>query len=312
MIVNRFWGYLCAIMVALLFGVWFSLDKILLGYLHPLALGAMVYLLASALLFLIRISPLHYYILEIIHRESKVDIHISRRNYLTLFLTALFGAVIAPALYLSGLNQITAVNAALLTNVEILFIIILGIFFLKESVKTKDIVGFAFLLVGAIFLSTNNLQNITFDQNVVGSILVVLASFFWAMDTTLTKFLSNKKDIFFITGLKCGVGGSILFIISIFLGLNFTLPINMIPLLFLIGWGCMSFAIVLIYIAIREIGSTRTGSIFSTSAIFGAITAFIILGEPLNATQLLFGILMFVGILILYHKGNNHHAKNKV
>lgn len=292
-------------MVALLFGVWFSLDKILLGYLHPLALGAMVYLLASALLFLIRISPLHYYILEIIHRESKVDIHISRRNYLTLFLTALFGAVIAPALYLSGLNQITAVNAALLTNVEILFIIILGIFFLKESVKTKDIVGFAFLLVGAIFLSTNNLQNITFDQNVVGSILVVLASFFWAMDTTLTKFLSNKKDIFFITGLKCGVGGSILFIISIFLGLNFTLPINMIPLLFLIGWGCMSFAIVLIYIAIREIGSTRTGSIFSTSAIFGAITAFIILGEPLNATQLLFGILMFVGILILYHKGNN-------
>jgi drug/metabolite transporter, DME family len=299
-------------MVALLFGVWFSLDKILLGYLHPLALAAMVYLLASALLFLIRISPLHDHILEIIHGQSKVEIHISRRNYLTLFLTALFGAVIAPALYLSGLNQITAVNAALLTNVEILFIIILGIFFLKESVKTKDIVGFAFLLVGAIFLSTNNLQNITFDQNVVGSLLVVLASFFWAMDTTLTKFLSNKRDIFFLTGLKCGIGGSILFILSIFLGLSFTLPLNMIPLLFLIGWGCMSFAIVLIYIAIREIGSTRTGSIFSTSAIFGAITAFIILGEPLNATQLLFGILMFVGILILYHKGNNHPTKNKV
>ncbi|MBI4813368.1 MAG: DMT family transporter, partial [Methanobacterium sp.] len=202
-----------AIIVALLFGVWFSLDKILLGYLHPLALAAMVYLLASALLFLIRISPLHPRILEIIHRESKVEIHISRRNYLTLFLTALFGAVIAPALYLTGLNQITAVNAALLTNVEILFIIILGVFFLKESVKTKDIVGFAFLLVGAIFLSTNNLQNISFDQNLVGSILVVSASFFWAMDTTLTKFLSNKRDIFFLTVLKCGIGGSILFII---------------------------------------------------------------------------------------------------
>jgi len=302
---NRFWGYLSAVIVALLFGVWFSLDKILLGYLHPLALAAIVYLLASALLFLIRISPLHHHILEIIHRESKVEIHISRRNYLTLFLTALFGAVIAPALYLTGLNQITAVNAALLTNVEILFIIFLGIFFLKESVKTKDIVGFTFLLVGAIFLSTNNLQNISFDQSLVGSLLVVSASFFWALDTTLTKFLSNKRDIFFLTGLKCGIGGSILFIISIFLGLSFKLPLNMIPLLLLIGWGCMSFAIILIYIAIREIGSTRTGSIFSTSAIFGAITAFIVLGEPLKDTQLLFGILMFVGILILYYKGNN-------
>lgn len=305
---NRFWGYLSAIMVALLFGVWFSLDKILLGYLHPLALAALIYLLASAFLFLIRVSPLHYHILEIVHRESNVEIHISRRNYLTLFLTAIFGAVIAPALYLTGLNQITAVNAALLTNVEILFIILLGIFFLKERVKAKDIVGFAFLLIGAIFLSTNNLQDLTFDQSLLGNLLVVSACFFWSMDTTLTKFLSNKRDIFFLTSLKCGIGGLILFLISIFMGLSFALPLNMVPVLFFIALGCMSFSIVLTFIAIREIGSTRTGSIFSTSSLFGAVVAFIVLGEPLEAIQLLFGVLMFWGILILYKNGNktNH------
>ncbi|HII83370.1 MAG TPA: DMT family transporter [Methanobacterium subterraneum] len=301
---NRFWGYLSAVMVALLFGIWFSLDKILLGYLHPLALAALIYLLASAFLFLIRVSPLHHSLLEIFHRESKVEIHISRRNYLTLFLTAIFGAVIAPALYLVGLNQITAVNAALLTNVEILFIILLGTFFLKEKVKAKDILGFIFLLIGAIFLSTNNLQDLTFDQSLVGSLLVVLACFFWSMDTTLTKFLSNKRDIFLLTSLKCGIGGLILFLISIFLGLNFTLPLNMVPVLLFIGLGCMSFSIVLTYVAIREIGSTRTGSIFSTSSLFGAVVAFIVLGEPLEATQLFFGILMFLGILILYKNGN--------
>ena len=301
---NRFWGYLSAVMVALLFGIWFSLDKILLGYLHPLALAALIYLLASAFLFLIRVSPLHHSLLEIFHRESKVEIHISRRNYLTLFLTAILGAVIAPALYLAGLNQITAVNAALLTNVEILFIILLGTFFLKEKVKAKDILGFIFLLIGAIFLSTNNLQDLTFDQSLVGSLLVVSACFFWSMDTTLTKFLSNKRDIFLLTSLKCGIGGLILFLISIFLGLNFTLPLNMVPVLLFIGLGCMSFSIVLTYVAIREIGSTRTGSIFSTSSLFGAVVAFIVLGEPLEATQLFFGILMFLGILILYKNGN--------
>lgn len=301
---NRFWGYLSAILVAILFGVWFTLDKTLLGYLHPLALAAMVYTLASAFLFLIRLSPIHHHILEILHRESKVEIHISRRNYITLFLSALFGAVIAPALYLSGLSQITAVNAALLTNVEILFIILLGIFFLREPVKPKDILGFAFLVIGAIFLSTNNLQNISFDQNLVGSLLIVGSCVFWSMDTTLTKFLSNKRDIFFITGLKCGIGGLILFLISFYLKLSFYLPLKMLPLLLFIGLVCMSFSIVLIYLAIREIGSTRTGSIFSTSSLFGAIIAFIILGEPLKASQLLFGVLMFIGILILYHNGN--------
>ena len=301
---DRFWGYLSAIMVAMLFGVWFTLDKILLNYLHPLALAAMVYTLASVFLFIIRLSPLHPHILEIIHRESKVEINISRRNYFTLFLTALFGAFIAPALYLNGLNQITAVNAALLTNVEILFIILLGIFFLKEKVKLKDLVGFAFLLLGAIFLSTNNLQNLSFDQNLVGSLLVVASCFFWSMDTTLTKFLSNKRDIFFLTGLKCGIGGLILLAVSYLLGLSFELPLDKVPLLLFIGLGCMSFSIVLIYLAIREIGSTRTGSIFSTSSLFGALIAFLVLGEPLEITQLLFGVLMFVGILILYKDGD--------
>jgi len=297
---NRLWGYISAIIVAIRFGIWFTLDKILLGYLHPLALAAMIYTMASAFLLLIRVSPLHHKILEILHRESKVEIHISRRNYLTLFLTAIFGAVIAPSLYLTGLNQITAVNAALLANFEVLFIIILGIFLLKEPTKPKDILGFAFLLIGAIFLSTNNLQNLSLDESLVGSLLVVTSCFFWSMDTILTKFLSKKRDIFFLTGLKCGIGGLILFSICFYLGLSFTLPLSRVPLLLFIGLVCMSFSIVLIYLAIREIGSTRTGSIFSTSSLFGAIIAFIVLGEPLKISQLLFGVLMFIGILILY------------
>jgi drug/metabolite transporter (DMT)-like permease len=286
--------------VALLFGVWFTLDKILLGYLDPLVLAAAIYLLASCFLFLIRLSPLHGRVQDIVNAESKVEIHITRRNILTIILTAVFGAVLAPALYLNGLNQITAVNASLLANVEILFILLLGVFFLKEEVKRKDLVGFGFLLLGAVFLSTNNLQNLSIDQSLVGSLLVVAACFFWSLETILTKFLSKKRDIFLITGLQCGIGGLILLIISLSLGLKFTLPLNMLPLLLFIGIVCMSFSIVLIYLAIREIGSTRTGSIFSMSSLFGAIIAFIVLGEPLVASQLLFGVLMFIGILILY------------
>lgn len=301
---SRFWGYLSAIIVAILFGVWYSLDKILLGYLHPLVLAAMVYTLASMFLLLIRISPLNSPLLEVMHRQSKVETHITRKNYVTLFLTAICGAVMAPALYLSGLDQITAVNAALLCNVEILFIIILGVIFLKETVKTKDILGFAFLLLGAVFLSTNNLQGISFQQNLEGSILVILACFFWSMDTTLTKFLSNKRDLFLLTGIKCGVGGLILVVMSLFMGLSFNLPLNALPLLLFVSVGCMSSSMLLIYIAIREIGSTRTGSIFSTSSLFGAIIAFLILGEPLGIFQLFFGLLMFAGILILYKEVN--------
>ena len=297
---NRSWGYLSALTVALLFGIWFSLDKTLLGYLHPFALAALTYLIASIFLFFVNFSPLKDKVLNLINQDDELENFMSRKDYGILFLTAIFGSVTAPALYLSGLSRITAVNAALLTNVEILFIIIIGIFFLKEEVHKKDILGFAFLLVGAIFLSTNNLQNISFNQSLFGSLLVVSASFFWSLDTSLSKFLSRKQNIIFVTALKSGIGGSILFLLSLILGLNFTLPLFRVPLLLFIGLICVSFSLVLIYYSLRNIGSTRTGSIFALSSLFGAVTAFIALNEPLTILQLSFGFLMLIGVFILY------------
>ncbi|MGZ7049758.1 MAG: DMT family transporter [Methanobacterium sp.] len=297
---NRVWGYVSALMVALLFGVWFSLDKVLLGYLHPFALAALTYLIASAFLFIINFSPLRDRLLDFINRKSEVEDFISRKEYFILFLTAIFGSLIAPALFLSGLSRITAVNAALLANVEIIFIIILGILFLKEKVGKTDILGFAFLLIGAVFLSTNNLQNLSFNQGLFGSILVISSAFFWSMDTILSKFLSHKRNIIFVTALKTLIGGSILFIISLVMGLSFSLPQDKLPLLLFLGLVCLSFSLPLTYYAIRIIGSTRTGSIFSLASLFGAITAFIALGEPLNVSQLSFGLLMIAGVYILY------------
>lgn len=298
--VDRIWGYLGALAVAVLFGLWFTLDKILLNYLHPFALAALIYLLASLTLFIISISPLHPKLLQILHGDTKVETRITRKDYFILFLTAIFGSVIAPSLYLNGLNQITAVNAALLANSEILFIIIIGIFLLKETVNRKDILAFACVLSGTIFLSVNNFQGLSFDTNFYGNLLVIAAAFFWSLDTSISKFLSNKRDITYITALKSAIGASILFLISIVLGLNFTLPLNQLPLLLFIGVFCLSFSLVLIYFAIREIGSTRTGSIYALSSLFGAIIAFIVLEEPFTIYQCFFGLLMLLGVYILY------------
>ncbi|MGV8144005.1 MAG: DMT family transporter [Methanothermobacter sp.] len=297
---DRMWGYLGALAVALLFGVWFTLDKILLNYLHPFVLAAMTYLIATVFLFIIYFSPLYPRVLKILHGDTNVETSISKKEYGILILIALFGSVIAPSINLTGLNQITAVNAALLANTEVLFVILIGIFFLKETVVRKDVLGFACLLIGTIFLSTNNFQNLTLTSNIYGNILVVVAAFFWSLDASLSKFLSNKRDIIYITALECAIGGSVLLVISLSMGLNFRLPLNLIPLLLFIGVICLSFSLVLSYFAIREIGSTRTGSIYALSSLFGAVIAFSVLKEPFTIYQLFFGILMLIGVLILY------------
>lgn len=283
---DRVWGYWAALSVALLFGFWFTLDKILLIHLQPFALAALTYILASITLFSISLSPLHPKVLRILHGSTLVEEYFTRRDYFVLFLTAIFGAVIAPSLYLYGLNQITAVNAALLSNSEMLFIIIIGIFFLKENVQIYDLPAFFFIIMGTISLSTNNFQELSLSPNLYGNLLVVTAAFFWSLDVSLSKFLSKKRDIVLMTGIKCAIGAIILFILSFSMGLSFNLPLEQVPLLLTVGVGCLSFSLVLIYFAIREIGSTRTGSIYSLSSLFGAIIAFSILKEPFSLYQI--------------------------
>ncbi len=306
---DRYWGYVAVITATVFFGVWNTFSKILLEDIDPLSLAALVCLVAGIFLFLIHFSPLNDKITGILNKDTKVEIDISKENYLVLVITVIAGAVIAPFVYLNGLNRITAINASLLLNVEILFIIIIGILFLKESVQRKDIIGFGLLVIGAIFLATNgDLSSVSINEG-IGSLFVIIAAFFWSIDTTLSKFLSNKSDLILITALKCSSGGLTLFLLSLIFGLSFKVPVNHLPYLFFIGIFSIGVAFVLIYFSIRQIGSTRTGSLFALSSLFGAIFAFTLLKEPFTILQVLFGFIMLFGVSIIYkgEKSANHN-----
>jgi drug/metabolite transporter (DMT)-like permease len=232
--------------------------------------------------------------------KFEAEIFMTRKDYLILLITAIAGSVIAPFIYLNGLNEITAVNASLLMNTEVFFIIIIGILFLNERFQKKEVVGLILLLIGTFFLAINgDIRNISVNQS-FGTILVIIAAFFWSIDTTLSKFLSNKRDLLGLSALKCSIGGFVLLTISLLLGLNLSVPINHLPYLLFIGLVSIGFSFVMIYYAIRKIGSTRTGSIFPLSSLFGAIFAFLILSEPFTFLQLLFGLLMILGVYIIY------------
>jgi drug/metabolite transporter (DMT)-like permease len=293
-------GYLSVIVATLLFGIWNTFNKILLNDLDPIALSALVYVIAGIFLFSIRVSPLKDKILDKLNSGIEVETLMSRKDYFILLITAILGSVIAPVIYLNGLNLITAVNASLLMNVEILFIIVIGIFFLKEKFNRKEIFGFFFLIIGTLFFTMNGQLGDFSVSTSLGSVLIIVAAFFWSIDTSLSKFLSNKRDLILITALKCSIGGFILFFLSLKMGLHFKIPLNQIPYLLFIGLISIGFSFVLIYFSIRQIGSTRTGSLFSLSSLFGAIFAFIILKEPFTFSQLFFGLIMLMGVFILF------------
>ena len=294
------YGYVSVVAATVLFGIWNTFSKILLQDLNPLALSALVYSTAGIFLFILRFSSFNNKLMGVLDSRFEAETFMLRKDYVILIITAISGSVIAPVLYLTGLNMITAVTGSLLMNVEVLFIIIIGISVFKEIFNKGEAIGFILIIIGTVFLATNgNILNLSLQEN-FGTILVIIAAFFWSIDTTFSKFLSHKRDLIMVSAAKCSIGGLILLILSLLLHMKLTVPLNHLPYLLFIGIVSIGFSFVMVYYAIRKIGSTRTGSIFPFSSLFGAVFAFIILKEPFTKLQLLFGFLMLLGVLIIY------------
>ena len=297
------WGYVGALASAVLFGISSTLNKIALENMNPLVVAGMIYFVGGIVLFVVHSSPLHGKILKLFETSTKTEHEITRRDFKTLALVILFGSVIAPLMLLQGLSQTTAINASFLLSAESFFTVLLAFIFLKERGKRKDYVGIFVLLVGVVFLTTNGrLQELTLTREVVGNLLVLGACLFWSMDNNLSRFLSKKREITLITALKCLIGGFILLVTSLLLGISLHIPLVSLPYILSVGGFSIATSVLLFLFALREIGSMRTGIIYSTASLFGAVFAFAVLGEPFSIVQLLAGLVMLLGIYLLYRR----------
>jgi drug/metabolite transporter (DMT)-like permease len=297
------WGYVGAIASAVLFGISSTLNKIALENVHPLLVAGMIYFVGGVLLFGIHLSPLHRRLLYLFETTTETETEISKKDYRILAFVILCGSVIAPLMLLYGLDETTAINASLLLNTESLFTILIAFAILKERGTRKDYLAILLLLIGVTFVTTKGeFQMLTITEEVAGNLLIIGACLFWGIDNNLSRFLSKKRDIVMITGLKCLIGGAILLVMFLLLGIGFNVPSISIPYILSVGALSIAFSILLFLFALREIGSMRTGVIFSTSSLFGAIFAFVVLRETFTLIQLLAAIIMLLGVYILYKK----------
>ncbi|MCW3986620.1 MAG: DMT family transporter [Candidatus Bathyarchaeota archaeon] len=297
------WGYVGAIVSAILFGASSTLNKITLEAVNPLIVAGMIYFVGGIFLFIVHLSPLHRKVLALFETPTETETSISKKDYRILALVILCGSIIAPLMLLHGLSEITAINAALLLSTESLFTVLIAFAFLQERGARKDYFGIFLLLLGVVFITTNGeFDRLTLTKEVVGSLLIIGACLFWGMDNNLSKFLSKKRDIVMVTGLKCSIGGAVLLVMSLLLRVSFIIPVTSIPYILSVGAFSIAFSILLFLFALREIGAMRTGVIFSTSSLFGAIFAFAFLREAFTLIQLLAGLAMLLGVFILYRK----------
>ncbi|AEH24583.1 DMT family transporter [Pyrococcus yayanosii] len=292
-------GYIGALLAAFLFGISSTLNKIALENVHPLVVAGSIYLTAGVVLMVIRYTPVKDIILEQLKSKVATQDSFSRKDFLLLGVIALFGSFLAPLLFMFGLDRTTAVNASLLLNTETLFTVILALFLFGEKISRRGAIGILFILVGAVVVSTESLMGVHLTEGLLGNALVVLASLSWAIDNNLSKLLSLKRDLLLVTSLKGLLGGSALLSLAILFGIPLNVPPESLPYLLTVGSLSIGFSIVLFLFALREIGAMKTGAIFATSSLMGAVTAFLVLGESFTGIKAIFGMIMLVGVYLL-------------
>ena len=155
-----------------------------------------------------------------------------------------------PTLYFIGLKQTTASNAAILSNAEIVFTLVIAVLFFKEKIKPVGYVGVILVLFAVIVITANqNLQDLgSLTKINYGDLLVVAPTVLWGIDNNISKILSHKiNNTAKIVQLKSFIGGSLLMAIVIMLGIKININLTQIPNIILLGAGGFGMSIFFFY-----------------------------------------------------------------
>ena len=284
-------GVLYALMAACLFGISTPFAKILLSEMPPLLLGGLLYLGSGLGLLLIRLW-----------RDKgwkKPDL--TRGEWPWLLGAIVFGGMLGPVLLMFGLKSTSASSASLLLNIEAVLTAVIAWVIFKENADKRIVFGMLAIVFGGILLSWP-LELRTSSAVLIGSMLIVFACLCWAIDNNLTRKVSGT-DALFIAGSKGLIAGVVNS--SLALSLGYHLPKGIVLLetavLGFIGYGV---SLLLFVLALRDLGTARTGAYFSTAPFIGAVISILLLGE--STSMMFWFAALFMGLGVWLHLTENH------
>ena len=287
-------GILQALAAACLFGLSTPLAKILTGAMAPVMLAGLLYVGSGIGLSL-------WMLLRKMRRQPITEAPLIRRDVPWLAGAVLFGGVLGPLLLMLGLAQTPASTASLLLNLEAVLTAVLAWVVFRENVDRRVLLGMLAIVAGTLLLSWQHPANVVFPW---GSMAIVGACLCWAIDNNLTRAVAGG-DPLQTAAIKGGVAGAVNVSLALFMGYRFpaALPLLATGLIGFVGYGV---SLVLFVLALRSLGTARTGAYFSTAPFVGAALSLLLFAEHPDLTFWLAGALMALGVWLHVSEAHVH------
>lgn len=280
-------GILAALSAALLFGAGTPLAKLLLDTVSPWLLAGLLYAGSGLGLTLYRR----------LRRAPRVRLPKVGTGWFLAAIVA--GGVLAPVLLMFGLTGMPASGASLLLNAEGVFTALLAWFVFRENFDRRIALGMLAIVAGAVVLSWPGEARFT---QLWPALCILGACFAWGLDNNLTRKVS-LTDATWIAAVKGLVAGSVNLNIAFMLDAQWPAWTPVFGAM-LVGFFAYGISLALFVIALRHLGTARTGAYFSVAPFFGALLA-LLMGESLTVPLLIAGSLMALGVWLHL---TEHHA----
>lgn len=281
---------LYALAAAALFGASTPLAKLLGVDVAPMLLAGLLYLSSGVGLAIVRFA----------RDRGWQRTGLTVREWPWLMGAILFGGVLAPVALMFGLTRTPGATASLMLNLESVLTALLAWVVFRENADRRIVIGMIAIVLGGIVLSWPHQSATAHDWT--GPLAVAFACLCWAIDNNLTRKVS-ASDALFIAGSKGLAAGVVNTSLALAIGAQLPAVTTLSPIL-LVGFLGYGVSLVLFVLALRGLGSARTGAYFSTAPFLGAVISILILGEPVSLWFLVAATLMAIGVLI--HLMENH------
>lgn len=279
-------GYIYAALSAIIFGLMPLLTKIII------ARGATSLTIPFFRVFYVTI------VLFLVLKIKKIDLHLEKRDLLSVILTSIFGSGLTIIILNESYNYVDTGIATSLHFLYPLFVAILCCFFYGEKIKKKQIISLSFALVGIIcFMSKGN-------GSLFGYLLAIASGLTYAfylvkMDKTgLVKMNAFKLSFYLALFTTIEI-----FTMNLFMqDVVFKMDAIAYGLLLVLALSSSFLATVLLQKGVLLLGSTRASFICLLEPVTSMIVGILWLNEAFTFNKGLGGLAIIISLIIFLKK----------
>lgn len=291
---DRISGITCAVAAAALFGASTPLAKELLGQTSPMLLAGLLYAGSG-------VGLGAWLAVRRLRGVPPVETPLAARDLPWLAGAVLSGGILGPVLLMLGLAHTPASSASLLLNLESVLTAVIAWIVFRENVDRRIFIGMLVIVAGGVLLG-GDLRSA--DAGWWGVLGVAGACLCWAIDNNLTRAVSGGDPVQ-IAAIKGMVAGGVNVTLALLAGAGLPPPTTVAAagVVGLLGYGV---SLVLFVLALRHLGTARTGAYFSTAPFVGASLSLLLLHEAPSPAWWGAGALMAVGVWLHVTERHDH------